>query len=54
VFENITREKLEEFIKTNGGRLCTSISGKTDYLIIGHLLDDNRPPTEGNKYKKAM
>lgn len=26
---------------------------KTDYLIIGKLLDDNRPVTDGNKYKRA-
>ena len=53
VFENITREKLEYFIKSNDGRLASSVSGKTDYLITGKLLDDNRPVTEGGKYKKA-
>lgn len=54
VFENITREKLEYFIKSNDGRLASSVSGKTDYLITGKLLDDNRPVIEGGKYKKAM
>lgn len=54
VFENITREKLEYFIKSNDGRLASSVSGKTDYLITGKLLDDNRPVVEGGKYKRAM
>jgi hypothetical protein len=54
VFENITRDKIEEFIKTNGGRLCTGVSGKTDYLVVGHLLDDNRPVMDGSKYKRAV
>lgn len=53
VFENITREKLEEFIKKKGGRLVAAVTRNTDYLIIGKLLDDNRPATEGGKYKKA-
>jgi NAD-dependent DNA ligase len=54
VFEDITRERIEEFIKKNGGRLVTSVTSKTDYLVTGHMLDDNRPVTEGNKYKKAL
>ena len=50
VFDKLTREKLEEFIKKNGGRLVHGVSNKTDYLIVGKLLDDNRPVTEGAKY----
>lgn len=53
VFENITRESLEKFIKSNGGRLVAGVSAKTDYLIVGKLLDDNRPVTEGGKYQRA-
>ena len=54
VYEHITREKLEKFIKTNGGHLQTGVSTKTNYLIVGHILDDNRPVTDGAKYKKAV
>lgn len=54
VFENITREKLEYFIKANDGRLMSSVSAKTDFLIVGKLLDDNRPVVEGGKYKAAQ
>jgi replication factor C subunit 1 len=31
----------------------TSISGKTNYLIIGSILEDKRAVTEGSKYKTA-
>jgi len=45
---------LEAFIKKNGGRLTASVTSKSDYLVIGKLLDDNRPAIEGGKYKKAL
>ena len=53
VFENITREKLEYFVKQNDGRLMSSVTAKTEILVVGKLLDDNRPVVEGGKYKKA-
>ena len=53
VFENITREKLEYFIKQNDGKLASSVSSRTNFLIVGKLLDDNRPVVEGGKYKAA-
>lgn len=36
VFESISRDKLEEIIKNNGGRIVTAVSGKTDYLVVGY------------------
>ena len=54
VFENITREKLEAFVKKNGGKLQTGVTKSLDYLIVGKILDDNRPVTEGMKYKNAV
>lgn len=36
IFEDITRERLEEFIKKHGGRLVSAVSSKTDYLIVGY------------------
>lgn len=41
-FRDITREKMEEFIKKNGGNLAMAVNKKTDYLIVGHILDDGR------------
>ena len=34
--------------------MLSAVSRKTNYLIIGYLLDDNRQVTEGNKYKKSI
>lgn len=53
IFENITREKLEEFINSHGARCTGSVSGKTSYLIVGYKLEDQRDVTEGSKYRKA-
>jgi hypothetical protein len=38
----------------NDGKLASSVSTKTNYLIIGKILDDNRPVTESGKYKAAL
>ena len=54
VFENVTREMLEKFIKQNGGRLVAGVSVKTDYLVTGKILEDSRPVTSGGKYRRAI
>ena len=33
--EDYTREQIQDLIEMNGGKATSSISGKTDYLIIG-------------------
>ena len=53
VFDSITREKLVELIAEYGGRCTGSVSGKTDYLIVGHKLEDGREVTQGSKYRGA-
>lgn len=45
VFQELGREKLENFINTHGGRCTGSVSGKTNYLITGHKLEDGREVT---------
>lgn len=30
-----------------GGKVTTSVSSKTTYLMLGSVLDDGRPPTDG-------
>ena len=37
-----------------GGKVTTSVSGKTDYLICGNILEDGRQLEEGSKYRKCM
>lgn len=54
MFENITREKLEAFIKKNGGKLQGAVNAATNYMLVGKLLDDGRPVCEGKKYQRAL
>jgi replication factor C subunit 1 len=54
VLDNMHRDDAMDLIKTMGGRVTTAVSGKTDYLVVGSILEDGRPYTEGSKYKKAM
>lgn len=53
VFLSITREEMENTIKRLGGKQTGSVSGKTDYLVIGHQMEDGREITQGGKYRKA-
>jgi len=48
------RKEVYEKIKELGGLARTSLSGRTNYLIVGSILEDGRVPSEGNKYKKAL
>ena len=41
-FESVSRDKLEEFIRSKGGKCTSAISGKTNYLIVGYKLEDGR------------
>jgi len=50
----ITREQVEDFIVEHGGRKTGSVSGKTDYLVVGYKLDDGREVTQGGKYRNAL
>lgn len=36
-----------------GGRCTGSVSGKTDYLVVGYKMEDGREVTQGGKYKGA-
>jgi replication factor C subunit 1 len=53
VFQTLSRDEVESFILDNGGKVSSSISGKTDLLVVGHVLEDGRQVTEGNKFKTA-
>lgn len=45
-FENFKRSDLEEIIKSKGGKATGSVSGNTDYLLLGE--------NPGSKYNKAL
>lgn len=51
---NKSREEMEDLIKENGGKLSTAVSGKTDFLVIGDLLEDGRSVSEGRKHSTAV
>jgi hypothetical protein len=52
---NITgRDDLESMICMLGGKVASSVSSKTDFLVAGVLLEDNRLASESSKYKAAV
>tara|TARA_R110002096_G_scaffold158592_4_gene324009 strand:- start:5770 stop:7767 length:1998 start_codon:yes stop_codon:yes gene_type:complete len=48
VFESISRNELKKLIEDNGGKVSSSISSKTSYIIAG----DNMGPSKKEKAKK--
>ena len=52
-FSICSRDKLEEILKENGAKVTGQVSGKTNYLICGGILEDGREVTLGNKFKTA-
>ena len=50
VFRSMHRSELEEFIKTNKGRIQSGVSRNTDFVVTGEMLEDGREVTQGKKY----
>ena len=53
VFQSVTRDQIENMVTEYGGRKTGSVSGKTNYLIVGHKMEDGREVTQGGKYRNA-
>lgn len=53
VLESLQRNDAIQFIKSNGGRVTTGVSGKTSYLVSGKTLEDGRDASEGSKTRDA-
>ena len=53
IFDAISRDGLEKFIEDKGGKKTGAVSGKTNYLIVGHKMEDGREVSQGGKYKAA-
>ena len=45
VFKNYSRDALKRFIETNGGKIVSSVSSKTNFLVAG----DKMGPSKKNK-----
>ena len=54
VMESMPREDLEQLVMQRGGKVVGSVSGKTDYLVAGAVLDDGRAASESSKYRTAL
>jgi hypothetical protein len=54
VLDTLSRTDSEDLIKTCGGATRTSVTGKTNYLVVGDVLEDGRQYTEGSKFKAAL
>ncbi len=52
--DELSRDTAVDIIKCLGGRVTTMVSGKTDYVICGNILEDGRNVIEGSKYKKCV
>lgn len=52
-FDGISRDNIEALIKRFGGNFVSAISGKVNYLLVGRVLMDNRPPETSKKYLEA-
>lgn len=51
--QDFPRDEASDYVKCYGGRVTTGVSGKTNYLVVGDILEDGRNVEEGSKYKKA-
>ncbi|KAL7546336.1 hypothetical protein ACHAWF_011190 [Thalassiosira exigua] len=49
----LSREAAADVVKSLGGKATTSVSGKTDYLVCGSVLEDGREVEEGSKHRRA-
>lgn len=48
------RELIVKLIDKMGGHVATQVSGVTNFLLTGHILEDGRPVDQSLKYKNAV
>ncbi len=52
-FDSVSRDKIESIIKEHGGAFVTGVSRAINYLLVGRVLVDGRPPETSKKYQEA-
>jgi replication factor C subunit 1 len=52
--DGFSREDASDFVKTLGGRVTGSVSGRTSYLVVGGVLEDGRPYKDGKKFQASQ
>ena len=50
--DDVTRELAEDMIKERGGKCTGAVSGRTNYVVCGELLEDGRPVEEGRSSER--
>ena len=50
IFNNLTRVQMEDLVRKNKGRVQSSLSRNTNFLVYGEYLEDGRKASEGKKY----
>jgi replication factor C subunit 1 len=50
----VSREQIEDLVLTHGGKISKSVSGKTNLLVVGSVLEDGRAICEGRKHCDAV
>jgi ATP-dependent DNA helicase PIF1 len=51
--KNCTRDDAEELVRSCGGEIRSSVSGKTNVLVTGEVLNDGRDVRNSTKFGKA-
>jgi ATP-dependent DNA helicase PIF1 len=49
----INRPQAEVVVRENGGNVLKTVTSNTDFLVIGHQLQNGKPVAMGSAYKKA-
>jgi NAD-dependent DNA ligase len=52
-FDSVSRDKIEQIIKQHGGTFVSGVSRAINYLLVGRILMDGRPPETSKKYQEA-
>lgn len=52
-FDSVSRNKIEQVIKDHGGSFVTGVNKTINYLLVGRVLMDGRPPETSKKYQEA-
>ena len=53
-FHSLGRQGVEDLIKAQGGKVATTVSSRTSFLVIGDELEDGRPVEKSNKFKEVL
>jgi len=53
VLDSMSREDAKDKVMALGGKVTGGVSGRTNFLVVGSVLEDGRPVNESKKHKDA-